>query len=367
MTKSLLLLSLFICWPGIPKTNAQGLGDFTDQKDIGANPQPGKAVFDSAAGSYSVTGGGANIWGTEDAFHFVWKRVSGDITMNADLQWIGSGKVAHRKAALMIRQSLDPASAYADVAWHGDGLTSLQYRTATGATTKEDRSQVNAPTRVRIVRHDDQFTVYIPDAAGTMQPSGPVTVEMKDPVYIGLAVCSHDPNDLQTALFSKVSMEVTPREKITSVVSIFDIRTNTAQVVTRIPHRVEAPNWSPDGTYLMVNGGGDLFRLSVAHPLLDRIDLGSVRNINNDHGISLDGKTIALSARGPAGGSQVYLAAADGANPHLMTPEAPQLFPRLLARWEVPGLRQPAPEQFRSLPHARRRRCRRSPHRQPRI
>jgi Tol biopolymer transport system component len=329
--RSLPLALLFASIASIPQANAQTLGAFTDQVDIGVNPMPGKAEFDAAAGSYSVTGGGANIWGAEDAFHFVWKRVSGNVTMTADLQWIGAGKVAHRKAALMIRQSLDPGSAYADVAWHGDGLTSLQYRTAAGAATLEERSTVKAPTRVRIVRQNDQFTIYVPDASGAMQPSGPVTVEMKDPVYIGLAVCSHDANDLQTAVFSKVAIDVKPREKITSVVSIFDLRTNTAQVLTRIPHRVEAPNWSPDGTYLMVNGGGDLFRLSLAKPALERIalessELGAVRNINNDHGITLDGKTIALSARGPAGGSQVYLAGADGANPRLMTPEAPSYF-----------------------------------------
>ena len=50
------------------------------------------------------------------------KKVSGDVAITADVNFIGTGAVAHRKAALMIRQSLDADSAYADVAVHGDGL-----------------------------------------------------------------------------------------------------------------------------------------------------------------------------------------------------------------------------------------------------
>lgn len=91
-------------------------------------PVTGKAEWNKAAGEYSVTGGGANIWGTADAFYFAYKKVSGDVAITADVRFIGAGTVAHRKAALMIRQSLDADSAYADAAVHGDGLTSLQFR-----------------------------------------------------------------------------------------------------------------------------------------------------------------------------------------------------------------------------------------------
>jgi Tol biopolymer transport system component len=132
---------------------------------------------------------------------------------------------------------------------------------------------------------------------------------------------------LETAVFSNVTVESKKREQITSVISIFDLAKNYAQVVMRVDHRVEAPNWSPDGKYLMVNSGGDLFRVALAgRPSLEPIDLGAVHGANNDHGISPDGKTIAISARGPEGGSQVYLAGADGSSPKLMTPQAPSYF-----------------------------------------
>ena len=112
-------------------------GIFEAHEDIGDTPKKGAVEYNPANGEYRITGGGANIWSTTDAFQFAWKRLSGDATATADIQFIGAGKVGHRKAVLMFRQSLEAGAAYADVALHGDGLTSLQFRPAAGAETGE--------------------------------------------------------------------------------------------------------------------------------------------------------------------------------------------------------------------------------------
>ena len=130
--------------------SAESVGAFDDHADAGITPRAGAAQFDAATSEYRVTGGGANIWAAVDAFHYVWKRVSGDITFTADVRFLGTGAVAHRKAALMIRQSLDPGAAYADVAVHGDGLTSLQFRPIAGDITQEIKSTRKGPVRIRI-------------------------------------------------------------------------------------------------------------------------------------------------------------------------------------------------------------------------
>src|SRR5206468_10015425 len=124
----------------------------------------------------------ANIWAAVDAFHYVWKRVSGDITFTADVRFLGTGAVAHRKAALMIRQSLDPGAAYADVAVHGDGLTSLQFRPTAGAITQEIRSTRKAPIRLRIERRGDRFMMSAGDPGQTLDPAGPAGLTLPDPV-----------------------------------------------------------------------------------------------------------------------------------------------------------------------------------------
>src|SRR5882757_4945537 len=185
------------------------LGIFESHADIGVTPKPGSATYDTATSEYRVTGGGANMWAGVDAFHFVWKKVDGDFDLSALVTLVGAGSQEHRKAALVVRQSLDPKSAYADVALHGDGLTALQFRPVPGAETSEVRSPANAPAHLSLARHGAQLTMSV-GKTDDATPSGPVTIEFKGPVYVGLGVCSHDANVLETAVFSKVLLQELP-------------------------------------------------------------------------------------------------------------------------------------------------------------
>ena len=120
---------------------------FDSRGDVGATKHPGSVEFDGARRAYTVAGGGANMWFTNDAFHFVWKKVSGDVTLGADITLVGPGGDPHRKACLLVRQNLEPNSAYADAALHGDGLASLQYRPASNERTYEIQSAISRPKR----------------------------------------------------------------------------------------------------------------------------------------------------------------------------------------------------------------------------
>jgi TolB protein len=198
-----LFLALAVC----STLAAAGIGIFDSDGSVGATPKKGSVEYNAAANEYRVTGGGANIWAATDAFHFVWKRVSGEVTLTADVQFSGAGAVAHRKAVLMVRQSLEPGSAYADAALHGDGLTSLQFRPTDGAVTQELRSTVTAPLRIRIERRGEKFTMYAGKAGEDLKSIGPASVVLEDPVYVGLGVCSHNADVLETAVFSNVKIE----------------------------------------------------------------------------------------------------------------------------------------------------------------
>jgi hypothetical protein len=187
------------------------LGPFESHSDVGETPKKGSVEYNPSTGEYRITGGGANMWASTDAFHFVWKQISGDITLTADVHFIGAGTVEHRKAALIVRQSLEPDAVYADVARHGDGLTSLQYRLASHAITEEIRSPIKGPVRIRLERHGHQFTMYAGNPAEELNSSGSVTITLHDPVYVGLAVCSHDASILETAVFSNVKIETSSR------------------------------------------------------------------------------------------------------------------------------------------------------------
>jgi hypothetical protein len=189
-----------------PKT----LGLFTDDGPVGANPVAGKVVYDPAKGEYRITGGGANVWDKVDAFHFVWKQLTGDITLSADIEWVGTSPTTHRKAMLMLRQSLDPDAAYVDAVSHGDGLTALQFRGVRGENTYETFTNIEGPVRLRIVRKGSRYTMLAGKPGAELQTVGPVDIiRLQGPIYAGLGVCSHVADRLETAIFRNVTLEPT--------------------------------------------------------------------------------------------------------------------------------------------------------------
>ncbi len=312
-------------------TSAAPAGLFQGDNDIGDNPKAGSMTFDAEHGEYRITGGGANIWAKADAFHFVWRRLSGDAILTAQIRFLGAGGVPHRKAVLMFRQDLGPGSAYADAAVHGSGLTSLQYRPSEGADTAEVHAHVEAPATLRIERRGNRFLLYTGDATGPMILGGSVMVQLHDPVYVGLGVCSHDANALETAVFSNVAID-TPapaaaQQRWRSHISIFDLKSRSTRVLYTADTVFEAPNWTRDGRYLLVNSGGALFRLPVNGEPIEKLSLAGGLSVNNDHGPSPDGLFLGVSARtADSGGSRVYLASSDGSSPTLMTPASPSYF-----------------------------------------
>ena len=190
----------------LPQMN--DLGIFTNEGSVGQTPPGSKARYDVSKSEYRITGGGANMWGASDAFYFVWKRASGDLTLTADIQWVGTSAAEHRKAVLMVRQSLDPASPYADAVSHGNGLTSLQFRGAPNEQTYQIVAAEDGPSRLRMVKKGSRFTMYFAKPGEQWKPSSPVEfVTLEEPFYVGLGVCSHVATALETAIFSNVKLE----------------------------------------------------------------------------------------------------------------------------------------------------------------
>ena len=172
--------------------------------DIGSTGLPGSAAFD--AGVFGVEGSGADIWGTSDAFRFVYLPVSGNFTITARVLGVENTD-AWAKAGVMIREGMNANSRNAFVAvTPGNGVT-WQYRASTGGTTgNSNTTGLSAPCWVRMVRSGNTFTAYrSPDGVTWTQQGSPQTVSMAADVYAGLAVTSHDNTKLCTATFDSVS------------------------------------------------------------------------------------------------------------------------------------------------------------------
>src|SRR6476620_7224535 len=103
------------------------LGSFTHSGDVGGPAIKGSTQFDAAKSQYRITGAGANMWAKEDQFQYVWREVTGNFTATATVRFLGEGN-EHRKAGIVVRQSLDTDSTYAHVAITGNGMPGLQWR-----------------------------------------------------------------------------------------------------------------------------------------------------------------------------------------------------------------------------------------------
>src|ERR1700753_1646660 len=143
---TILLLMLFSGLRAFPQQNPIGI--FDGQLDVGKDTKPGSGIYIPQTQQYVISGAGYNIWFDHDEFHYVYKKMKGDFILYARAEFVGTWVTYHRKVGWMIRKSLDGNSAHVNAVEHGDGLTSLQWRPATGAQTKENRmkkTQANNP------------------------------------------------------------------------------------------------------------------------------------------------------------------------------------------------------------------------------
>ena len=315
---------------------AQGtrpVGAFDSNGDVGMVLHRGSAEFDAATKSYTLSGSGENMWFDRDAYQFVWKRMSGDVSLSADISFLGTGGNAHRKAVLMIRQSLDANSVYVDIARHGNGMTALQFRAETGGLTTEVQSPNWGPQHLRIEKHGAYFTMWLAAAGAEVQPAGASPrIELKEPFYVGIGVCSHDKDAVEKSVFTNVAIAAlppvaSPIEKESTLYSFLewvpvDSGDRTAAYVA--PGRFEAPNWTRDGSAFLFNRDGKLLRIPATGGTPQPIDTGFANRLNNDHGISADSSLLAISDQSQENHeSLLYTVPLSGGSPHRVTKNSP--------------------------------------------
>jgi TolB protein len=311
------------------KPAAAAFGLFEGQSDVGTVLHPGSVEYDSATESYAVTGSGENMWFTADAFQLAWKKVSGDVTLTADVLFPSTSGNPHKKAVLMVRQSLDADSVYADVALHASGLTSLQYRDEKGATTREIQSNVSGPRRLRIAKRGDYVYMALAAAGGEPEVAGGwLRIPLQGSFYVGIGVCSHDKDVVEKAIFSKVSLatpaSTTALPTLYSTLETVAVQSGDRRVAYIAPEHFEAPNWTRDGSSFIFNSNGHILRLPAAGGKPEVIDTGLATRCNNDHGISPDATELAISDQSQEEHrSIVYIVPIGGGTPRRVTKNSP--------------------------------------------
>ena len=200
------------------------VGVFDGQSDIGSALVPGSASYDSGSNAYTIHSAGYNVWYNRDEFRFLWKRMSGDVSLAADINYPDPKGYGDRKAVLMIRQSLDDDSKEAVVALHGAGMVHLAWRPERnakmtdmefrmggrgrpGGASPDSLVTINAK-RIGIEKHGDEFSLWVSLDGESMHQFGPpIKLHVDGPFYAGIGFVSHLPTTVDTAVLSNVVLE----------------------------------------------------------------------------------------------------------------------------------------------------------------
>jgi TolB protein len=185
---------------------SEKLGVFAQAGDVGKPAIAGSAEF--ANGEYRVTGSGANIWGKQDQFQYLWREMTGNFAVSTTMRFLGKG-AEHRKAGIMVRQSPDADATYADVVIHGSGMPALQWRSKQGEDTNAFDLPVAGPGtfQIKLVRTGVRIFMYVGKDGAPLKEIAHTEVTFQGPVMVGLAVCSHQTDASDTAVFTDVSVE----------------------------------------------------------------------------------------------------------------------------------------------------------------
>jgi len=250
------------------------LGQLTEHRDIGHPASPGAASYDPGTGTYRITAAGRNMWADHDDFHYVWKRMSGDVVADTRLDFVtpppapDATGFLHRKGGIVLRQDLDPDSAYLDVLRMGNQQMSLQYREVKGGQTR--LIWVNTPRQgaVRLVKIGDYAYLSTLGADGKLHPAGgSFKVHIAGAYYIGLGVCPHDETARETMAFRDLHIGAVPRGagrpggETLQTINIGTVAEQTALYHSSAP--IAAAGWSPDSHWVYFRSGG-VVRRAVA-------------------------------------------------------------------------------------------------------
>jgi len=198
------------------------IGIFSGQSDIGSAVIPGSASYDAQTKQYTITSAGYNVWYTRDEFRYLWKKMSGDVSLAADVSFPDANGYEDRKAVLVIRQNLDDDSKEAIVALHGGGMIHLAERPEKDVRVKDIEYRIGSrggrpggrspdslvdihAKRIGIEKHGDSFALFVSvDGEPMHQFGSPITLHLNGPFYVGIGFCSHLPDKADTAVLSNV-------------------------------------------------------------------------------------------------------------------------------------------------------------------
>ncbi len=310
------------------------IGSFDQFLDIGKPKMRGSVAYIEPSQTYRIIGVGTNIWSVQDEFSYLSKKMSGDFILQTQVKFVGKGHEKHRKAGLMIRTSTAPNSAAVALTVHGDGLTSFQYRAATGEIMKEIKLTIKSPDVLQLEKKGNIFVMSVAHFGEIYKTEILNDVDLGENLDAGLFVCPHtnmfseEVDFSNTRIFNPApSSLVQYQQYLGSALEIMDVNTGHREVVSNYKGSFQAPNWTPDGKSLIYNQEGKLYNFDINSRTAKVINTDFAIKNNNDHVLSFDGKQIGISDQSADNHqSAVYTVAITGGTPKRITEKTPSYF-----------------------------------------
>ena len=320
-----------ILFLGLGFVNAQTkIGLFDNYLDIGEVKNPGFASYNENEQTYTIVGSGTNMWFDQDEFQYLWTTMQGDFILRTEVEFLGSGVDPHRKAGWIIKNDLNSETPHVNASVHGDGLTSLQYRTTAGSNTEQVVSKDSLPSVIQLERRGNEFIMSTSTFGAPLVEVKTINAGINNQVYVGLYVCSHNPDILEVAKFRNVRIirpapsDFQPyRDYIGSHLEVMEVATGHRKILHSNANSIQAPNWTPEGEELIYNSEGRLYRYNLSDGRISPFNTGFAIKNNNDHVLTFDGSLIGISHHNPEDNNQstlYYLPVKGNSTPVQVTP-----------------------------------------------
>ncbi len=300
--KNLLLIVLLISLFYEPSAG-QRIGLFTGTSGIGDVKIAGAAAFDDDKQVFTISGAGSGTGGQKDELQYVYRKLTGNFILRANMKFQGVEGAPEKKIGWMIRHSLEANSPAALATVQGDGKAFLQFRELPSLDMESKLLPVTGADVIQLERRGNSIIMSAAIMGERFFEEQVTGIDLGDEVYIGLFVCSASNEASEKATFKNVRVIIPPKEGyqpyrdyIGSHIEVMDIGTGDRRIVYTAPNSLQAPNWMIDPNIFTINSDGVLYDFDLRTGKPSRIETGAAINNNNDHVISFDGKKMGISS-----------------------------------------------------------------------
>jgi TolB protein len=161
----------------------------------------------------------------------------------------------------------------------GGGLTTLQFRKEANGAMTEMKFDVSLPDVFQLERKGNTYIMSVAHKGELFASQELSDMDLGDDVFVGLFICSHNPNVVEKAVFNNVRIVVpappTPvpyRQYLGSDLEILDVQTQNSRIIYQSPNSIQAPNWMKDGKHLLYNSDGLLYTFDLKNQYANAIE-----------------------------------------------------------------------------------------------